>query len=308
MWSATWSFDAGDGPDDAIVFMTSEGEVIVYRGTDPSTAANWVLSGVYFIGKPLGRRSFTKFGGDLIAITQNGAFPLSTALQSSTVDNTVAITNKIEGAFNRASRDYGANFGWEGTVYPAQSAIIFNIPEIVGGRHKQYVMNTITKAWCEFDSWDGECFAEFNKELYYGASGVVRKAWTGRSDDGTDIVGVGKTAFSYFGNTSQQKKFNFFRPLLRVNGNIAFLTGMDVDFSDVEIAGSSTFTVPTTAVWDTAVWDTAVWGGGLEVVRQWSSPRNNVGYAASGGIKVNTKDLEVHWVASDFVYEKGGVL
>jgi len=306
MWMATWSFDSGDGPDDAAVFMTSEGEAIVYRGTDPSTAADWVLTGVYKIGKPLGRRSFLKFEGDLIAITQAGAYPLSVALQSS--DKTLALTNKIENLFNMEARDHGTNFGWEATYYPLRSALIFNVPHEVGTTHHQYVMNTITQSWCEFDSWNGETFAVFNNELYYGESGAVRKAWTGTSDDGSDIVAIGKTAFNYFGNTSQQKRFNFFRPLLRVNGGINFLTSFDVDFSDNEIIGSSSFSVSASTVWDTAVWDSGAWQAGLEVVRQWTSPKDNVGYAVSGGIKVNTKDLEVHWVSCDYVYERGGVL
>lgn len=306
MWMATWSFDSGDGPDDAAVFMTSEGEVIVYRGTNPSSAYDWVLTGVYQIGKPLGRRSFIKYEGDLIAITQNGAYPMSMALQSS--DKRTALTNKIEKAFNSAARDYGSNFGWEATYLPLRSAILFNIPAAVGGIHYQYVMNTITKSWCEFDSWDGECFVEYNDELYYGASTVVRKAWTGTSDDGADIVAIGKTAFNYFGNTSQQKRFTLFRPLFQVNGAFDFLSGLDVDFSDNEITGLSTYSASASAIWDTAIWDSASWVSGLEVVRKWTSPSNNVGYAVAGGIKTNSNSLEIHWVANDYVYETGGVL
>jgi len=308
MWSATWSFDAGDGPDDAIVFMTSEGEIIVYRGTDPSTASDWVLTGVYFVGKPLGRRSFVKYGGDLIAIVQDGAFPLSSALQSATVNPTFALTDKISPAFGEASKSYGENEGWEGTLYPTEDALIFNIPVIEGGESKQYVMNTTTKAWCEFNSWNGSCFAEYNKELYYGYDSGVRKAWTGRSDSGSDIIALGKTAFSYFGNTSQQKRFNFFRPLLRVNGSITYYAGLDIDFTDNAITGTSTFTAPEAALWGTAIWGTALWSNALQVVRQWSSPNNNVGYSASGGIRVETSEHFVRWVSCDYVYERGGVL
>ena len=44
----TWTIDAGYGVDDNLVFITSNGEVIVYRGTDPSSAATWALAGVSF--------------------------------------------------------------------------------------------------------------------------------------------------------------------------------------------------------------------------------------------------------------------
>lgn len=306
MWSATWSFDSGDGPDDAIVFMTSEGEVIVYRGTDPSTASDWVLTGVYQIGKPLGRRSFIKYEGDLIVLTQNGIYPLTSALQSE--DKRAALSGKIERSFNDSARDYGSNFGWDITYLPTQSAMIFNIPVAENGIHYQYVMNTISKSWCRFKEWDGECFVEFNNELYFGAANVVEKAWTGRSDKGSEIVGTGKQAFNYFGNFSQIKRFNLFRPLMRVNGNLSFLTGFDVDYEDNEITGLSVFTVPSAALWDVAMWDVGYWSSGLETVRDWTSPGNNVGYCVSGGLKVNTDALEIHWIASDYVFETGGVM
>lgn len=312
MWAATWSFDAGDGPDDAIAFMTSEGQIIIYRGTDPSTASEWVLTGVYHVGHPIGRRSFVNYGGDVVVITQDGAFPLSKALQSAAINSEDALTDKIQDAFAEATRDYGTNFGWDATLYAKESALVFNIPIKEGGRSKQYVMNTITGAWCEFDSWNAECFVEYNKDIYYGSleagAGVVRKAWSGNSDDGTNITAIGRTAFSYFGNMSQQKRFNFFRPMLRISGSLQFATSMDVDFSKEPITGTSTYTSEESTVWDTAVWDQDGWGGNDDIVRQWSSPVVNVGYCASGAIKFEVKGIKVQWMSSDFVYEKGGIL
>ena len=308
MWMATWTLDSGAGPDDYAVFMTSEGEVIVYTGINPSSAADWALVGVYQLGKPLGRRSFLKYGGDLIVICQDGIFPLADALKQTQTDKHTALSDKIQAAFTEAALIYGTNFGWEGVLYPLQSALLFNIPVAEDGMHYQYVMNSITKSWCEFDSWNGECFAVYNDELYFGQGNSVYKAWTGYSDNGSNIIAVAKTAFNYFGNTSQQKRFTLFRPLLQVNGNIGFLTGLDVDFTDNEITGLATYTVSARAQWDVSYWDAAYWAAGLEVVRKWTSPSNNVGYCASGGIKIESNNLEIHWVANDFVYEQGGII
>lgn len=309
MWVDTWSFDGGDGPDDYICFMTSEGQAIIYRGTDPSTAANWVRVGTYdLVGKPLGRRSHLKFAGDLIAFTQSGAFPLSEALRQSSENPAVAVTDKINQAFNEAARNYGSNFGWQAVIYPLRTAMIVNIPVSETTGQKQYVMNTITKSWCEFDSWDAQCFVVFNDELYFGGVGVVQKAWNGTSDDGNAIVGEGKTAFNYFGQMSQQKRFNLFRPMLQVNGDITFLTDFDVDFADKNLAGVSTYSTSTKALWDTALWDSATWTSGLDIIRKWTSPSDNVGYCVAGKLKVNTNALEIHWVANDYVYEHGGIL
>ena len=37
----TWTMDAGEGVDDYWIAVTSEGEVVVYQGTDPSSANTW---------------------------------------------------------------------------------------------------------------------------------------------------------------------------------------------------------------------------------------------------------------------------
>jgi len=284
-----------------------EGEVIVYQGTDPSTAADWVLIGVFQLGKPLGRRSFNKHGGELYIITQSGVYPLSRVLNTQELSNEIATTHKIEKSFTAAAASYGDNFGWEAKTYYLKSAMIFNIPIAENGEHEQYVMNIISGSWCKFDSWDAECFAVFNDELYYGGSTIVQKAWTGTDDTGSDIVGVGKTAFNYFG-ISLEKKVNLFRPLLQVNGSITYLTGFDIDYSDNEITGESTYSVTSQAIWDTATWDSDYWTSGLQVSNQWASPQPNVGYAISGSIKINTSSLEVHWVSNDYLFETGGVL
>src|SRR3990167_298328 len=138
---ATWTFDGGDGADDAVVLATSQGEIIVYKGTNPSSGSTWALAGVFYLGRPLGRRCMGKLGGDLILITEGGVFPLAKALESASVDRNSAMTNKIESAFVESAVTYGSTFGWEMTVYPAESAVLFNIPSV-----GQYVMNTITKA------------------------------------------------------------------------------------------------------------------------------------------------------------------
>lgn len=308
MAGATWTFDGGSGPDDRAVFMTSEGEVIIYAGTNPASSTAWALTGVFDLGKPLGRRCLQRFAGDVIAITQNGAYPLSSALQSAIVDNRVAITNIIENSFNTASRNYGSNWGWEAIVYPAQSAFICNIPITEDGAHEQYVMNTITKAWCKFTDWDAETFAVYNGQLYFARGTAVYAAWYGNDDNGDNISAFGKTAFSYFGDMGAQKRFNMFRPVISANGSVSFLTDIDVDFKDTEITGTAIYSSLTGGQWDVSNWDEAYWSSGMEVLREWTSPDEDIGYCAAGKIKVATNVLTIQWMANDFIYEIGGPL
>ena len=305
-WVDTWTQDGGDGTDDYIVFMTSEGEAVIYTGTDPSTATKWARLGTFFLGKPLGRRAHIKFDGDLLAMTQGGVFNMSQGLKSGLTDEKVSMTDKIRDTFNRSARDVGTAFGWEVTHYPLRGCLIFNVP--LSSASVQYVVNTTSWAWCRFTGWDAECFITYNDELYFGGSTVVTKAWTGVSDLGANIVAEGKTAFTSFGENTQLKRVTMYRPMLQTNGTLSYLTDIEVDFNDTTITGQASYTPTTGAVWGTSVWGTGLWQGGLSTVRQWSSPDVSTGYFFAGKLKIETKTTQVHWSSCDYVYERGGVI
>ncbi|MBM3346849.1 MAG: hypothetical protein FJY55_10195 [Betaproteobacteria bacterium] len=308
MAMGTWTLDAGDGPDDHAAFITSEGEVAVYSGTNPGDANAWSLEGVYEIPDPLGRKCYCKLGGDMLLLTRGGAFPMAKALQSSAIDYRLAISDKINKAFTDAAVSYGNVFGWVPIVFPEKNALIVNVPQAEDGTHEQYVMNTITRSWCKFTDWDAEDFAVFNNELYFCDGTVVYKAWTGHADGPDNIVAYAKQAFNYFGKMGVQKHFKLFRPILAVDGNLSFLTDIDVDFAQDEIVGTANYSVVTGATWDVSLWDNAVWGSGLTVVKEWNTPAEYPGFCAAPKLKVATNKLEVQWMASDVVFETGGVV
>lgn len=308
MAMATWTIDGGDGLEDRAVFVTSEGDVIVYAGTNPSSSTSWAKVGSYFLGKPLGRRCFTQFGGDIVLLTENGAFPLASSLQASSIDYKVALSFNIENDFTEAARSYGSNFGWRAEVLPARSALLVNIPKSEDGEHEQYVMNTITKAWCKFKEWDAEDFCVYNKELYFCQGTSVFHAWSGVSDNGADIVAYGKTAFNYFGTRGLLKQILMFQPVLTVNGSLSFLTDIDVDFKDTPITGTATYSPISTALWGVSLWGVGLWGSGSETVSIWTSPDEHPGYCAAGKVKIATKSLNVRWNACNYVWTPGGMV
>ena len=299
----SWSRDAGSGMDDFAVFITSEGEAIVYQGTDPSSSTTWAKVGSYFVGKPLGRRCVTQYGADVIILTENGTFPLSVALQTAAVDAKMALSFKIENKFTESARSYGSNFGWEVIVYPARTALIVNVPLAEDGTHHQYVMNTVTKAWCRFNSWNAEDFAVFNGQLYFCGGTVVYTAWTGTADGANGIIAYGKTAFSNFG-IDGNKQIKMFRPVMAANGSFTFLTDIDVDFEDDEISETATYTVQSSGVWDTATWDGSYWAFGMEILKEWQTPDEGIGRYIAGKIKVQTTSLTIQRMSSDYIYER----
>lgn len=304
----TWTIDSGEGPDDRVVFVTSEGEVIVYAGTNPGDAAAWALQGRYVIGRPLGRKCLHKFGGDLLVLTENGVFPMSAAAQSASIDYKLALSFNIEPTFTESARNAFSAYGWKATFLPQRSALVVNVPVAEDGTHYQYVMNTLTKSWCRFTAWDAEDFVVFNRELYFCDATVVYKAWTGTDDNGSNIVCYGKTAFSFFGSPSQQKMFKMFRPILASNANLSFAADYDVDFKDDPVISTVSFNITNPELWDVGLWDVATWSAGAEIVRKWSSPATEVGYSAAAKIRIATNSASVKWISNDFVFERGGVL
>jgi len=301
-----WTLDAGAGVDDHAVFITSNGEVIVYKGTDPSDATKWALVGIWEIGAPLGRRCTLKWAGDCLMLTQDGLMPLASALQSSRLDPRVALTDKIYYAVSQAATDYGSNFGWQLLYYAKANMLILNIP-VSTGQQTQYVMNTITKSWCDWTGIGANCWCIFNDEPYFGGNGYVGRAWNGYSDNSTNINGDAKQAFSYFGNRGLLKRWTMVRPILLTEGSPTTLAGINVDFDDTDVTGTLAYAPVTNAVWDSAVWDTGIWGGGLTVTKYWQGV-NGVGFAAALRLKMASQGIETHWASSDFVYEVGSVI
>lgn len=304
-----WTRDAGDGADDVMVFVSSQGEAVVYQGNDPSSAANWSKIGTFFVGKPIGRKCMTQWGGDLVLLTENGTFPMSAAMQSAVIDYKQALSFKIETAFTDAARSYGSVYGWTIVVFPLRNALIVNVPQVEDQEtHKQYVMNTITKSWCRFLEWEAEDFVVYNNDLYYCDGTSVIKAWTGMNDQGSNIEAYAKQSFNFYNSPGLLKQFKLFRPLLSVNGTISYLVDIDVDFEDNPIAGQASYSASAGAQWDVSQWDQAYWAASYTVVKEWATPSEWTGYCAASKLKVVTNLLEARWAGTDMMWEPAGVL
>lgn len=300
----SWTMDGGQGSDDHLVVVTSEGEAAVYRGTDPTSSNTWALVGVYNIGTPVGRRCLLKFGGDLLIVRQDGVFPLSVALQMS--DRTRAVTDKIGPAVRAATSLYGSFTGWEVCHYPQAAALIVNVPQSASVSH-QYVMNTETGAWAKFTGWNAGCFAVFNDDLYFGGSATVYKAWTGNSDNGANIIADAKPAFSNFGVPARRKQFQLVRLYLASPGPVSPAYLLNVDYADATPTTTTATTPINAGLWGVGLWGVATWGSGLLRSSKWSKV-NGVGNVASLRVRIATNTNEVRWYSTDFAISTGGIL
>lgn len=307
--AASWTIDGGKGVDDLFAIASSEGELAIYQGTDPTATATWALVGVYYVGEPIGKRCFTRYGGDLLYLSKQGCFPLSKQLLSATIDRSQAISFKIDGAFLAATSTYGSVAGWEAVVYPDTNALIVNVPISANEISYQYVMNNITKAWCRFLGWNMRCFTVFNGELYGAGGTVVKKMWTGTSDSGISIVGLIAQAYNNLG-VSGQKNVSLARPNVSIQGSATLAFSLDADYKTSEAYTQNTFLAPSDeSVWDTALWDTATWAGDLSATEsKWLTVPNDLGYLYSLRLRLTTSVARFSWTSTDFAVRPAGIL
>ena len=304
----TWTIDAGYGVDDFAVFVTNMGEVIVYKGSNPSDANDWSLVGVWQIGQTFNRRCFFKWGGDLLLLTKDGLVPMSATLQSSRLDPRVNLTDKIYYAISQATGAYSAEFGWQIQFLATANMLILNIPVI--GATQQFVMHTITKSWANFSGINTTCMEIFNDQIYFGGNGYVGRFWDGSSDDGQNIKASCQQAYSYFDARGQLKRFTMVRPILFVdNGNPSVLCGISTDFQTVDALSQISYnpSLITVGVWDTAIWDDGQWGGDETINKVWQGV-TGLGYAGGINLNIASQGINVRWASTDYVMERGGVL
>jgi hypothetical protein len=308
MAMGTWTRDAGDGSDDVAVFLTSEGEAIVYAGIDPSAAATWALIGVFRIGKPIGRRCMIKAGSDLIMVTQDGFVECSAILRlDRTQAERGAISAQINKAVNDAVRTYGSLYGWEPFLYPRGTMLMFNVPQSATVAH-QYVFNTITKAPCRFTGMNAFCWALLNDEAYFGGpDGVVYKADTGADDNGDFISADALQAFSYFGSSQSTKAFKKVEPIFQSDGDPNAALDLNIDFQIAKPTATAQANTSGAARWGISRWGVGRWGSASQIYRGWRGVRG-IGRSAALRVRMETKTAQTSWVATNFIFVPGGMI
>jgi len=342
---ASWTLDAGQGMDDYAAFITSEGQIAIYTGTDPEQITTWTLSGVYNIGSPVGLRCAVKYGGEVLLITQDGLVPMSKAMQSTRVNSQVALTDKIQHLISALISSYGDVLGWECFSFPGENQIWLMVPTPESVR--VFSMNTISGAWCEYAGMNIASLCMYNDLPLFGTrDGRVGLGWQGYLDDvklstgeGLAIAASVVTAYNYFDEPGRNKRWLLARPIFQAGEVPASSIGILTDFvytgspDQVSItAGAATPVVAPVAftqqpltpqtqagpvqpgalvsssssVWASAIWGVGKWPQSSSRYRNWVSI-GGIGYCAALAIDVVLSE-ELLWTATDFVYEVGGVV
>ena len=289
----SWSIDGGAGLDDYLVVVGSEGDCLVYQGTDPDSATDFGLVGSFYLGKlPYGRKIATQLGGDLLLLSVYGAISLRDLLRGTPIEQgnvyvTAKISKLVRGLMSTASQ----LFGWSMQVYANENLLIITVPVGATQRTIQFAMDTTTKAWSFMRDMDILCCDVWQESMFFGYPDGQVFNFSGFSDkvliDETPSIAIEYSVLGSFqdlGSPAIFKRAQFLRPTFRGGAIPAYSIKALYDYDFVEPLFSSDANPSNAGVWqssgivppyaeDVSLWDSAAWSGALV-------PFNNV----TGGI------------------------
>jgi hypothetical protein len=284
----TWTRDNGEGgSDDMLAFTTSEGQVVVYQGTDPSSAATWGLVGVFDVGHlpgadlgsifglvtdPYGlgvRNAFTfKYGADVLVSTENGITSLGRTVGQQETD--YSISDKIRPLLSGEAAKWRGNTSQTATALastpvaysqftaiPSLRQLIFNVPQSYSSTGSpsvttwvstQYVMNTQTGAW---QTWTGMNMLDsvlIDGVLYFIDGGLKVFKYDGSATSDNSAAITWECRQAYnYLESPTAKLATLMQPVMRWTGNFSMTANIDVDFNARSISAYTSYTVASEA-------------------------------------------------------------
>jgi hypothetical protein len=322
----TLTSSAGVTPDDYLVAITSEGECLVYRGTDPADPNKFGLVGVFRIGRPIangsnmqGGRFISRIGADVVVITADGMVTLQSMMNFDVLSQQKTINDTIINTVTQSVTKYKSNFGWQAKLCPMQNKLIINVPTAEGSQSFQYVMNTITGAWCRFLGWSATCFEIFQDSIYSIIGDNVyimdiqnANDFMSSTSQGSPVYAAVKTAFVYAGGRGQQKQYTLARPLLISAGSLSPLININTNLMDEPISGEVDVSSGiVSARWDYSKWQPASspakWGDSNIQFQDWVTV-NGIGYCVALKMQVQLDTNKCDWQGWELQFMKGGLI
>ena len=300
---------AGTGPQDYILFVTTEGEYILYGGIDPSDPDNWVLLGRYVGSVPIGRKGYFHFRSDVYFITMDGVLSGTQIQQTGEASITDEYITAKLGVNYKNLATYNFVHGWCGLLYPKAGMLLVNMPMTgaISGEYVQFAMNTDTDAWGKFKGLPAICWALFNRIPYYGTyDGRVVQFDRTPTDNGMEIRAVARQAWNTFDNDkgigAMDKQFHMASIVLKGDGIPNVSCNINVNFEDDQPPQVGQITPQPGAVWDFATWNVDYWAGAASAHNVFISI-GKIGYVGSLWLEASSLVSTVEWVASRILIE-----
>ncbi len=304
----SWTVDGGEGVDDHLVAIGSGGDVVIYKGTDPSSATTWALVGQYYVGRlPAGRRIAQNEGGDLYILCQYGVIPLTRLLQGTLVQDAQAqLSRNISPLIADAMALTISSRGWEMRNIPSENAFVVARPAIAGFENLQFALSSHTNGWTTFENLPYQTGEVWDGSFYIGGSDGTVYLFSGNTDLDEAIPFGLLSSFQEYGETGLYHRVQFMRPVFRSTGAPSYTAEARYDYDDDPPTSPTATPVVTGSLWDVALWDTAVWTSSGSVIQ---SVIGGTGIGRAMAIALaGTSDSETLFIRTDIMFDTAGPL
>jgi len=315
---ASWTVDGGLGLDDKLVVFSSNGEIAIFTGVDPTDDA-WSLVGIFQHDSPMSKHCVGNYGGDLWSLTSTGLAPMTTLIRAETEK-----LDKAEKGVISFFREISARVpnlpGWQLVLDHSSGRMICNMPLGSAGDYQQMVRFMPDPVWAKWRDLKSRCWAWMADRIYVGTDDGkvydVNDDYT--SDDGIGILAECRTAWSNY-KTPGIKQFKMVRVYGRTTGlpTRPFID-IAVNFLDNAPGNQPEVLVPPPAtLWGpagvngpdnppyspTPPWGTP-WGRGWLPMVSWGGV-GRLGNVGAPVVKVSVKGSRFELSGFDVVFEAG---
>lgn len=312
-----WTADGGAGIDDHLVAISSQGDIAVYTGTDPATASEFQLRGVWYLGNtPRGRRFVLEEGGDLLLLSAEGLLSLSQLTSGLAVEDerVFYLTQKINSLLRTSFRQRENEWGYELNTLSRYSMVILATPTLVGERSIQWIYSYDTKGWFfardipiyTIENWGTRVFFGDRENNVWELTGTRDAVEYDVPLSGDPVEFSLLTSYQGYGNPATLKRVHLFRPYWIGAAIPTFGIEARYDFQIDESGTTPPFIPDVGASWDASTWDAATWGGGYQVQQL---PFGAVGAGRYVAIAMRgTSSGDAALMGIDVVLDQGGYL
>jgi hypothetical protein len=313
LWNYT--YDGGAGMDDSLVAITSGGDILIYQGTDPSSADSFALKGVWFCGGVVaGRRIANESGGDLLIASRLGLLPLSKLTSGGKGDDDrIYTTFKVTNLFTKLVAQYGDLDGWAIHDHPDENALVICHPTSSSGPTEQLLMSYATGGWYRFRDLPIISACAWAGGFYFGTDDGRMCRTAGHVDNITiadpntyetiDWLVLG--AYANGGNAAFKKVTRIDVLLMCESPTPLLAAYARYDFNKTEPPAPAGSVSAGAGTWNGSTWDADLWGGEAAPVRK------QFGAAGEGrfvAIAVRGSSFCLTTlVGFDVTYEQGGL-
>lgn len=311
---SSMSIDSSQGISSLLVAVSENGDMVIFEGTDPSSASTWYVKGTWRLGAPATEKCLFQFGGDVLYMSVDGLMPLSKYMQTTTTQ--VALSDTIQKTLSQLSVAQGALSGWQLHDVLSKNLLVLNVPQINPMNNLQFIYNTITHGWSLFTGWPAQCWATLNGATFFGGFQEVCTAFSGYKDGansdgegGTTYTASAQQAFTYGSDTARARQKHVTMARLNIRSESTaptMLLAVNTDFSTAVPTSVGSSVPVLTSLWDIDTWDSGVWGGQINNYNAWQTV-TAYGYCFSVIVSISVQAATV-WDSTDFLFTVGGII